>query len=236
MFKRAAIAFFAILIVVIGFTGSQAIATQGDPVIAGESNYELQQTVFFNSSTIGSCVIPGFSAVAACGGVYGQADGSDIAVSAKQVTAGGLAIRGEAKDGGTGVKGVTTGTTGIGVWGQTPGTGSAVYGEATGSGVGVYGDTTNGIGVIAKSTNGTALSVNGKAKFSTSGTIVIPAGASSRTVSLAGVTNASMVLATSQQTAKVFVRSAVAGSGSFTIRLSGVAPAAGLKVAYFVLN
>ena len=117
------------------------------------------------------------------------------------------------------------GTTGIGVWGQTPGTGSAVYGEATGSGVGVYGDTTNGTGVIARSTNGTALSVNGKAKFSRSGTIVIPAGTASRTVTLAGVTTASMVLATSQQTANVFVRSAVPGSGSFTIRLSGVAPA-----------
>jgi hypothetical protein len=45
-----------------------------------------------------------------------------------------------------------------------------------------------------------------------------------------------MVLATSQQNATVFVRSAVPASGSFTIRLSGAAPSGGLKVAYFVLN
>ena len=236
MSKRAAIVAFAILIVAFGFTGSQATATQGQPVLAGELNTETDATWFFNTNAINGCGVSGFSAVVACGGLHSEADGTDVAVSGRNDTAGGLAVRGQAQNGGTGVKGVTTGTTGIGVWGQVPGTGSAVYGEATGTGVGVFGDTTNGTGVIARSTNGTALRVTGKAQFSRSGTVVIPAGAAARTVTLAGVTTASMVLATSQQTANVFVRSAVPASGSFTIRLSGVAPAAGLKVAYFVLN
>jgi hypothetical protein len=237
MSKRATgivVAMAAVLMV--ATSGSQAIATQGEPVIAGELNSETDATWFFNTTAIPGCGTAGFYAVVACGGVHAESDGTDVAVSAEQTSAGGLAIRGVAASGGTGVKGFHTGSTGIGVWGQTPGTGSAVYGEATGPGVGVYGDTTNGTGVIAKSTNGTALSVNGKAKFSRSGKVVIAAGTTSRTVTLAGVTTASMVLATSQQNATVFVRSVVPGSGSFTIRLSGAAPSAGLKVAYFVLN
>ena len=152
-------------------------------------------------------------------------------------TAGGPAIRGQAKDGGTGVKGVTTGTTGIGVWGQTPGTGSAVYGEATGTGVGVFGDTTNGTGVIARSTNGTALNVNGKAHFSRSGKRTIPAGASSAVVTLAGVTATSMVQATLQKHAAGFtVESAVPAAGSFRIWLNKPAPTGGLPVAWIVLD
>jgi hypothetical protein len=239
MSKRAAIAFFAILIVVVGFTGTQAIATQGQPVIAGVSNTATATTWLINTNAIpiGECATTGSGQLAliACGTVFAQADGTDIAVIGDQ-SSGGTGVLGSAGDGGTGVRGEAPSSTGIGVHGRTPGTGSAVYGEATGPGVGVYGDTTNGTGVIARSTNGTALSVVGKAKFNRSGTIIIPAGAASSTVTMAGVTNASMVLATSQRAAKVFVKSAVPGSGSFTIRLSGLAPAAGLKVAYFVLN
>jgi hypothetical protein len=236
MCKRAAIAVVTILLLAFGFTWSHASAAQGQPVLAGELNTSTDATWFFNTSASSGCGVGGFFAVVACGGVYGEADGTDIAVSARHATAGGVAIRGEAKDGGTGVKGVTTGTTGIGVWGQVPGTGSAVYGEATGTGVGVYGDTVNGTGVTARSTNGTALNVNGKAKFSRSGTVTIAAGTSSRTVTLAGVTTASMVLVTAQQNATVFAKAAVPASGSFTIRLTGSAPSTGLKVAYFVLN
>jgi len=58
----------------------------------------------------------------------------------------------------------------------------------------------------------------------------------SKTVDLPGVTTASMVLATAQQAKTVFVKSAVPGNGSFTIRLTGEAPAGGLKVVYFVIN
>jgi hypothetical protein len=48
-----------------------------------------------------------------------------------------------------------------------------------------------------------------------------------------------MILATAQQSASVSVKAAVPAvpsSGSFRIFLTGNAPAAGLKVAYFVLN
>jgi hypothetical protein len=83
---------------------------------------------------------------------------------------------------------------------------------------------------------GTALNVNGKATFSTSGVVTVAAGKNSLTVNLAGVTASSMVLATAQQRTSAYVKAAVPGSGSFTIRLTGDAPSGGLKVAYFVLS
>jgi hypothetical protein len=122
------------------------------------------------------------------------------------------------------------------VHGQTGGVGSAVYGEANGAGVGVYGDTADGTGVRARSTNGNALEVVGKATFTRSGTVTVSAGTSAATVSLAGVATGSMVFGTAQQDAAVFVRSVVPATGSFTIRLTGNAPTGGLRVAYFVLN
>jgi hypothetical protein len=138
--------------------------------------------------------------------------------------------------GGTGVLGASGFAEGIGVEGDQGGTGSGVYGHALATGVGVFGDTTNGTGVVARSTNGKALDVRGKAVFSRSGQVTIAAGAASKKITLAGVTTASMILATAQQDGTVFVRSAVPASGSFTIHLTGKAPAGGLKVAYFVLN
>ena len=84
--------------------------------------------------------------------------------------------------------------------------------------------------------SGVALDVQGPAKFSRSGITTISAGTSSKTISLAGVTTASMVLATAQQLTTVFVKAVVPASGSFSIRLTGNAPTGGLKVAYFVLN
>lgn len=72
--------------------------------------------------------------------------------------------------------------------------------------------------------------------FSRSGLITITAGAASKKITLAGVTPASMILATAQQDTTVSVRSAVPASGSFTLHLTGKAPAGGLKVAYFVLG
>ena len=88
----------------------------------------------------------------------------------------------------------------------------------------------------ADSATGTALNVQGKAVFSRSGIVTIAAGKSFRTVNLAGVTAASMILATAQQVKGVYVKAAVPGNGSFTIYLTGNAPTGGLKVAYFVLN
>ena len=123
------------------------------------------------------------------------------------------------------------------MFGLTDGSGSAVYGQSTGSGAGVFGDTANGTGVLARTTgSGNALKVIGKAVFSRSGIVTIAAGKSFLTVTLAGVTSSSMVLATAQQFKGVFVKAAVPGNGTFQIRLTGNAPTGGLKVAYFVLN
>ena len=232
----AAGAVAALAALIVALSAPQAVATQGQPVIAGQNNTATAETWIWNTALTNGCGFAGSYALVVCGGTYSEAAGTGVGVIGAGRAFGGTGVRGDGPDGGTGVKGSNAGTTGIGVHGQTGGTGSGVYGQATGTGVGVYGDTVNGTGVVARSTNGTALSVAGKATFSRSGTIVVPAGTSARTVTLAGVTTASMVLATSQQNAAVFVKSAVPASGSFTIRLSGTAPAGGVKVAYFVLN
>jgi hypothetical protein len=138
---------------------------------------------------------------------------------------------------GAGVYGENIGPTGEGVYGKTGGNGSAVYGQATAAGTGVYGDATDGPGVLAHSTNGTALWVNGTAHFSQSGVAVVPSGAKSVVVSMSGVTTASMILATAQQVGGFYVKYAVPSSGSFTISLNK-APASPktVRVAYIVLS
>jgi hypothetical protein len=189
---------------------SGAAATQGQPIIAGQGNTATDTTTLENSRQDGIGLI-----------VTGQ----DIAL-AGHVDA----------DGGTGVYGDSSFPTGIGVEGEVTGTGSGVYGHATGVGVGVNGQSESGTGVYAQSNSGTSLNVVGKARFSRSGVVTVVAGSSSRTVHLAGVTVSSMVLATAQQAKTVYVQAAVPASDAFSIRLTGPAPAGGLKVAYFVLN
>jgi hypothetical protein len=90
--------------------------------------------------------------------------------------------------------------------------------------------------VNASANGGIALQVHGRAKFSRSGTVVVGAGTASKAVTLSGTTGNSMILAIAQQNASVFVKATVPAAGSFTIYLTGNAPANGLKVAYFVLN
>jgi hypothetical protein len=230
-----------------------AIATQGQAVIAGAINTENSDTVFqLSDPDTPTCGSGNLIGVHACGwsGVFGEGRF--------------IGVKGEGPTGVSGVGG-TTGVSGSGTENGVEGTGAnGVYGEGTENGVqakggtfgvfatgsdygvyasapshGVFGQATSsgGAGIDASGSNGAlALRVTGKAKFSRSGITTIAAGASSKTISLGGVTTASMVLATSQQNSSVFVRSAVPASGSFTIRLSGPAPTGGLKVAYFVLN
>jgi hypothetical protein len=112
--------------------------------------------------------------------------------------------------------------------------------HAEGSLYGLYGIATSaggtGVRAVNATSGGTALRVDGKASFSRSGTVAIAAGTASKTISLAGVTTSSMVVATAQQSGNVFVKAAVPAGGSFKIFLNGNAPGGGLKVAYFVLN
>jgi hypothetical protein len=242
-----------------------AIATQGQPVLAGVQNTETSQTVLANTkwvslndcaavnSTFASgfvaCGIRGVEGLGTGVGVRGEGDTGVVGSGSDRGVLGSSPIHGVEGNGftsgkgvfgqsstGTGVFGETTGDSGIGVQGLTHGVGSAVFGEATGNGVGVFGKSDTSIALQGNSAQGTALQVNGKAKFSRSKTVTVSAGTTSKTVSLAGVTTSSMVLATAQQNASVFVKAAVPAAGSFTIYLNGNAPAGGLKVAYFVLN
>ncbi len=201
---------------------SAVIAANGGNAIIGVNNFSTSNTQFWNTADSATCAATN-AALVGCGatGVTGYSPT-------------GVGVQGQS--GGTAVYGLNTGATGIGVRGETSGSGSGVYGLSNDAGVGVFGDAPNGTGVLAHSTNGTALSVTGKAKFSRSGVVTFAAGTSSKTVTLAGVTTSSMVLATAQQNTTRMVKAAVPGTGSFVIKLNGTAPTGGLRVAYFVLN
>ena len=237
---------FAVLAgVLIGLTVTPAATSQGQPVLAGQINTETTgSTVVWNTASfLETCSGSQGGGLTACGDSGVEGDGTVIGVQGFGLTTGvyghgPTGVNGESdNNGGTGVLGdSTSGTAGIGVEGESNGTGSGVYGLANSGGVGVFGDTTNGTGVVARSTSGNALDVRGKAVFSRSGQVTIAAGTASKKITLAGVTTASMILATAQQDGTVYVRSAVPASGSFTIHLTGKAPAGGIKAAYFVLN
>ncbi len=159
--------------------------------------------------------------------------------------------------GGHGVYGVSSHGTGIlgigdhgnGVVGQTNGPGKSgvagidasstggngVFGQSD-KGIAVWGSSQHGTGVHASSANGTALSVNGKAKFTNSGVIVVPSGQKSVTHSFSGVTTASIVLATIQTPQNgLFIEGAQAGSGSFTLTFSKKTSGQ-LRVGWMLLN
>jgi hypothetical protein len=172
-------------------------------------------------------------------GVFGQGDSSGVWGESSIGT--GVYGNTTASGAQNGVYGHASDSNGSGVYGQNDGTGYGAAGVATNAsgGTGLLGDeySASGVGVEADSSGGgTALHVSGKAVFSRSGVVTVAAGKSSLVVTLSGVTPASMVLATSQQNKTVYVKAAVPGAGSFTIRLTGNAPTGGLKVAYFVLN
>jgi hypothetical protein len=197
------------------------------------------------SSLSGDTGVRGSSQGTGGAGIGVSGEGPSLGVEGKSTSGtgvsgtGGNGVYGEGTENGVQAKG---GTFGVFAEGEDYGTYSrgpnyGVFGNATGaSGTGVWGESSSGTGVRAKSATGTALHVTGKAKFSRSGIVTVAAGISSKTVTLAGVTTSSMVLATAQQFKTVHVKAAVPGSGAFTIRLTGNAPTGGLKVAYFVLN
>ena len=256
---RRAFRFVALAGVLVGLAVTPAAATNGQPIVAAQANTETTDTIVQNTAFFpAACPPDGNDGLIGCGGnglvgrgtvngVTGEVTAGEgagvlgVGSGAGQTGVDGVGETGVdgASDaqGGTGVLGESLNTSsGIGVQGDSEGTGSGVYGLAKTNGVGVFGDTTNGTGVIARSTNGTALDVRGKATFSRSGTVTVAAATTSKKVTLAGVTSASMILATAQQDSAVSVRSAVPASDSFTIHLTGKAPPGGLKVAYFVLN
>lgn len=138
------------------------------------------------------------------------------------------------------------GVIGVGEWGVY-GTGSlGVVGDAGLTGVGVYGWTGNadppappaGVGVYARAetTAQTALQVVGKARFSRSGRTSLGSTATSRKITMAGVTSSSYVIATMQTNVSgLYVRAVACTTGSFTIYLSK-APGKTVHVGYLVIN
>jgi hypothetical protein len=220
--------------VILAMTGSSATATQGQPVIAGQINTATSYTEVASTEP-GVAALFGANSGSDSTGVQGQ--GSTYGVSGVGLTGVFGVSTGAGRSTESGMYGLAN-DAGSGVYGENDGLGFGVTGRAAnaGGGTGVLGDAPNGIGVEANSATGTALNVNGRAVFSRSGIVTVAAGTNSLTVTLVGVTTASMVLATAQQTKAVYVKAAVPGSGSFTIRLTGKAPTGGLIVAYFVLD
>ena len=123
----------------------------------------------------------------------------------------------------------------IGVLGVGPHTGVGVYGFA---GDGTPPVPPSGIGVYARSllTTEYALYVQGKARFSRSAKTSIGSTATSKKVTMAGVTSSSYVVATMQTNVSgLYVRAVVCATGSFTIYLSK-APGKTVYVGYLVIN
>jgi hypothetical protein len=204
--------------VVLVVVGPSATATQGQPVIAGQTNTATSYTEV-TSTQPGVAALVGVNTGSTSTGVQGN--GSSYGIR------------------GIGPTGVyATGTAGNGVWGETNSFGtSGVYGENDGTGYGVAGRAAAGTGVLADSANGTALEVTGRTKFSTAGTAVIASGQKKVTVTLAGVSTSDFVLATVQVTGSFYVKNATAGSGQFTITINKAPTApATVKVAYFVIS
>jgi len=161
-------------------------------------------------------------------GVFGQTQGdSQSAVHGQDQSSGGGYGMSGYSDNGTGVFGL------CGTSGQ-----SGVFGKDTssGGGHGVYGSSANGVAVMATSSSGTALSVQGVVNFSRSGVATVPAGKLMLQVDVDGLTASSLVLATVQQLEKgVHLAAAVPAPGSFTVHLTA-APTTPLNVAWFVID
>jgi hypothetical protein len=224
----------AVMAAVVVFGGTNAIATQGSAVIAGVQNTETDTTEVQNTN---ATYCDTLSDANTTDGLW--VCGANIGVVA---TSGGIGVRGSGASYGlygTGNYGAVGVGTSYGVYGSTTSaTGSGVYGlnsGTSGTAYGVRGTANNATGVLAESTAGTALRVSGKAIFSRSGIVSVPAGAKSVQVTMSGVTTTSMILATVQQSGAFYVKSAVPSSGSFTININK-APGSPVAVAYFVLN
>lgn len=169
-------------------------------------------------------------------GVYGTPDGGGSGLL-------GTTIAGTVGDSSTkiGVLGVSNGNDGVrGETFHDAFSGVAGIDGSTGGGFGVAGYSTEGVGVLASNTSGTALSVKGVATFSRSGHASIGAGMSSITVAGVALSSSSMVLATLQNSLSgVYVESAVpnVSDGSFVVNLSVAVPSGHTAhVGWFVVN
>jgi len=183
----------------------------------------------------------GVSGSGGLAGVVGEASAPDAPGVQGTHQAGGndgVGVYGTARtgvwgDGTIGVIGQSQRDFGIGVEGDASADGGiGVFGAATGSrgGIGVY--------ATAPSPGSAALQVNGRAVFSSSGRLMVPAGATSATQAGLSLSQASLVLALLQEDLPgVAVRAAVPdpAAGTVTVHLTQ-APAADTAVAWMVVN
>jgi hypothetical protein len=111
---------------------------------------------------------------------------------------------------------------------------------ASGDEVGVTGNSTEGTGILAWSSNGTALQVDGKAKFSRAGRVSVPAGKSFVDILVSGGLNSKSVILATLQThragvAVAAVRLNYPSAGRARIYLTKVgSTASGTWVSWFV--
>jgi hypothetical protein len=202
--------------------------SEGNP---GVGVYGFASSTICN--TVSGCSGTGVFGQGASLGVDGR--GGDVAGEGTGVSGmgGRLGVSGR---GGIGVFAVGTGggggslptgagvfATGVtnGVHGESAnGSASGVYGENTGRGFGVAGRSHQGTGVLAESSSGTALAVNGKAVFSQSGRVTITYPNDSAQVTTTGLSPTSIVLAMGQSNVRgVFVRAAVPNVAAGSIKL-----------------
>jgi hypothetical protein len=173
-------------------------------------------------------------------GVYGYSDATSNSFGVVGEANSGIGVYGSGSDAAMLANGSLTGK-GLYAYGKVGVTGDAFTDET-----GVYGftgeddapDPTPGVAVEARaqSTAQLALNVVGKAKFSRGGRVAISAGASSKKVTMGGVTTASYVLATLQtKRTGVYIASVVPSSGYFTIYLNK-AVTSSTAVGYLVVN
>jgi hypothetical protein len=176
----------------------------GDPLIIGKSNTgtsdtrltsNVQAPVLFVENTSPSGTNVALEARMVTGGGTGfAATGRFAGVSAVATFEHGVGVRGEA----LATSGTAIGVTGIteanSFFSQNP-VRSGVHGFANAA-IGVRGHSISGFGVVAASDGGTALKVEGKASFSTSGEGSIHSGKSSVTVAATHVTSKSHITVT----------------------------------------
>jgi hypothetical protein len=255
MLRKVLVFVSAVGCLVIAFVaggGSVATAAQGDTVLAGHGYTQTQSTALCTTNLTTSCftTIDGIDASSdktAASGVFGKATGdSAIGVWGKSMGSGGVGVQATAVGAGStgvyaegvtyGVHGKSTDTTGgWGLWGE--GNDRGVYGVSSNEGVVGFG---NNVGVRADSPN-IALRVTGKVELSRSGVATIVGTSttpkSSVVVSSVALSAKSMVIATVQTNAGVWVKAAVpnVGGSSVTIYLNK-AVAKSVPVAWMVIE
>jgi hypothetical protein len=230
----------------------QALSTQSLAILAsGDADGIAGASSANHTGVVGWSTDQDPPAVPAAGpaktGVYGEATQDANARGVFGKSSLGQGVRGEATTG-QGVQGVAT--TGQAVRGDTTG-GTGVYGQATSgravrgiatTGEGVRGEATTGFGVKALATTGVALDVIGRAVFSRSGRVSVPANAAYVDVTVpGGLSSSANVLATLQyKRGDVHVLAArpnYPSSGKVRIYLSAVASTVGTTpLAWFVLG